>query len=444
MKRKLYSRISLLLFIAFCCQSCVEVHNTYSKIAPGTWRAVLHFFPSTITPNVKGQRLPEKLNLKMEEFTEGDLPFTLDINYKTENEVEVIFHNAQEDIKIGPEDIFIGRDKKTGLDTIRINFVVYNTYIKAIYRERVMEGEWVNLSKKSSIAFEAHQGQNYRFTQLAKPPIADLTGNFETTFNDSDSTSYKAVGEFKQIGNAITGTFRTQTGDYRYLQGEVQADKLYLSCFDGSHAFLFEGKILADKSFSGIFRAGRSNPEIFTAKYNPNATLANSDALTKAIAPASAINFSFTDANGKIVSLNQLGNKVKIIQIMGTWCPNCRDETNFLKEYVANNPNKDVAVVALAFERNPEVAIQQIKVYQEKMQVPYQILLAGTSTNKDSTSKKLPFLDKVIAYPTLIHVDRKNKIRNIHTGFDGPATSKYADYKKEFSALTEKLLNEKQ
>ncbi len=443
MKHSFYKIFSALLFIASSFQSCVEVHNTYSKIAPGTWRAVLHFFPTTITPNVKGQRLPEKLNLKMEEFTEGDLPFTLDINYKTENDVEVVFHNAEEDIRIGPEDIFIGRDKRTGLDTIRINFTVYNTYIKAIYRERVMEGEWVSPAKKSSIPFEAHQGQNYRFTQLAKPPIADLTGNFETTFNDTDSTSYKAVGEFKQNGNALTGTFRTETGDYRYLQGEVQADKIYLSCFDGSHAFLFEGKALADKSFSGIFRAGKSNPEIFTAKFNPNATLANSDALTKAIAPSSPINFSFTDANGKMVSLDQLGDKVKIIQIMGTWCPNCRDETNFLKDYLANNPNKDVAVVALAFERNPEVAMQQIKVYKEKMQLPYQLLLAGTSTNKDSTSKKLPFLDKVMAYPTLIHLDRKNRIRNIHTGFDGPATSKYADYKKEFSELTEKLLSEK-
>ncbi len=443
MKPNICIRFTLLLFVVFNFQSCISVQNTYSKIAPGTWRAVLHFFPSAVTPNPKGQRLPEKMNLKMEDFNEGDLPFTLDINYKNENQVEVILHNAEEDIKIGAEDIFIGRDKKSGLDTIRINFAIYNTYIKAIYRERVIEGEWVSPAKKLSIPFEAHQGQNYRFTQLAKAPMADLTGSYETVFNDSDSTSYKAVGEFKQSGNALTGTFRTETGDYRYLQGEVQADKLYLSCFDGSHAFLFEGKISKDKTIEGIFRSGRSNPEIFVAKFNPNAALANADALTKATNGSVPVNFSFTDSEGKAISLTQFGNKVKIIQIMGTWCPNCRDETNFLKDYVANNANKDVAVVALSFERNPDIALQQIKVYKEKMQLPYPILLAGTSTNKDSTSKKLPFLDKVIAYPTLIHLDRNNKIRNIHTGFDGPATSKFADYKKEFTILTEKLLSEK-
>ena len=443
MRHKFYTRFTILLFIAFGFQSCVVVQNTYSKIAPGTWRAVLHFFPSAVTPNKKGQPLPEKMNLKMEDFTEGDLPFTLDINYKNENQVEVVFHNAEEEIKIGSEDILIGHDKKTGLDTIRINFAIYNTYIKAIYRERVMEGEWVSPAKKISIPFEAHQGQNYRFTQLAKSPIANLTGNFETTFNDSDSTNYKAVGEFKQNGNALTGTFRTETGDYRYLQGEVQADKLYLSCFDGTHLFLFEGKIQKDKTINGVFRSGRSNPEIFNAKFNPNAALANTNTLTKAISASNPINFTFKDADGRTVSLDQFGDKVKIIQIMGTWCPNCRDETNFLKDFVSKNENKDISVIALAFERNPEIATQQVKIYKEKMQVPYPILIAGTSTNKDSTSKKLPFLDKFIGYPTLIHLDKKNRIRNIHTGFDGPATSKFADYKNEFNILTEKLLFEK-
>jgi len=35
------------------------------------------------------------------------------------------------------------------------------------------------------------------------------------------------------------GTFLTPVGDYRYLEGNIMNDKLYLSTFDGNHAFLF-------------------------------------------------------------------------------------------------------------------------------------------------------------------------------------------------------------
>ncbi len=51
------------------------------------------------------------------------------------------------------------------------------------------------------------------------------------------------VGEFKQNGSELTGTFLTTTGDYRYLQGSVSGNKLYLSTFDGGHAFIFIARI---------------------------------------------------------------------------------------------------------------------------------------------------------------------------------------------------------
>ena len=42
--------------------------------------------------------------------------------------------------------------------------------------------------------------------------------------------------------------------------------------------------------------------------------------------------------------------KVVLVQIMGTWCPNCLDETKYYVDYLKNNPNSDLAVIALAFE----------------------------------------------------------------------------------------------
>ena len=129
---------------------------------------------------------------------------------------------------------------------------------------------------------------------------------------------------------------------------------------------------------------------------------------------------------------------------MGTWCPNCRDEAVFLKEYLQSHPNSNFAVIALAFERSADSAVAnaQIKVYKDKMKIPYQILDAGTN-NKDAASKTLPMLNKIMAFPTTIFLDRANNIRKIHTGFDGPATSKYEAYKKDFGTFMDELLAEK-
>ena len=423
-------------------QACFVMPNHYTKVAPGIWRAVLQLTPSQITPNKKGAYLAEKLNLKFEEATTGELPFLLDIEYANDTTVTVTIVNGEEKIKSDVEDIKIGHSKATGKDTIRIDFPVYGSYIRAVYRERVMEGEWVFPVKKLSIPFIAHQGDDHRFTTLSKTPVKDITGKWATVFYSNDSSSYNAIGEFVQKGNILNGTFRTETGDYRFLSGEVQGDKIYLSCFDGAHAFLFEGKIEEAGTIVGSFRSGRSDPEYWEAKHDDNFKLKDANSISGSKVGNTPINFIFSDAEGKKISLKDYGNKVKIIQIMGTWCPNCRDETNFLTNYLKNNKNDKLSVIALAFERNKDVAQIQVETYKKKMNVPYDILIAGTTTNKDSTAKALPFLTDMVGYPTMIFLDKNNIIRRVHTGFDGPATSEYPAFEKEFDAFTQKLLKE--
>jgi hypothetical protein len=67
---------------------------------------------------------------------------------------------------------------------------------------------------------------------------------------------------------------------------------------------------------------------------------------------------------------------------------------------------------------------------------------AGYS-NKDSVAAKLPELDNFMAFPTMIIIDKNDRVRQIHTGFDGPASSKFADFKKEFDETIRTILNEK-
>jgi thiol-disulfide isomerase/thioredoxin len=439
--------------MTFGFSACFVMEGKFTAVAPGIWRATIqmvtkeivsqqgneiHTVRQLLTQKEK-KTLPE--NVKLTEATEGELPFLLDVKYLTDTTFEIDILNGEERIKIDAADIRHGRNRQTGKDTLRIDFPVFGSYIKAIYQERVIDGEWIIPAKGLTYKFNAHYGQNHRFTTLAKPPKADLTGKWACDFDIAKDKPYKAIGELRQNGNILRGTFRTETGDYRFLDGEVQDDKFYLSTFDGAHAFIFEGKIRADGHLDGTFRSGRETPELWEARKNETAELRDANALTVAKS-AESINFTFPNAEGKPVSLSEYGSKVKILQIMGTWCPNCWDETRFLTQYLKDNPSEKLAIVALSFERNPEVAATQIAVYKKKMNLPYEILLAGTSTKKEESLKSVPFLSAIGAYPTMVFVDKNNKIRRIHTGFDGPATSKYADFKKEFEEFTKKLMSE--
>jgi thiol-disulfide isomerase/thioredoxin len=125
---------------------------------------------------------------------------------------------------------------------------------------------------------------------------------------------------------------------------------------------------------------------------------------------------------------------------MGTWCPNCKDEVEFLKEWKQANPSSDVKIIGLAFERFRDTteALEQINTYRNLLDVPYDIWLMGSS-DKSEASKALPFLDHVISYPTMVFLDSEGEVQRVHTGFSGPATSKYEAFKTSFEKTIKEL-----
>ncbi|MCB0643656.1 MAG: TlpA family protein disulfide reductase, partial [Phaeodactylibacter sp.] len=64
-----------LLSLLWLLPGCLVIENPYSSLAPGIWRAVLELEPKFITPNKKGEPLPEKLNIQFDEVAGGELPF---------------------------------------------------------------------------------------------------------------------------------------------------------------------------------------------------------------------------------------------------------------------------------------------------------------------------------------------------------------------------------
>ncbi|WP_281540332.1 peroxiredoxin family protein [Maribacter aestuarii] len=366
------------------------------------------------------------------------LPFNFEV-FKAENgDYSLQIFNADEKILVDEIDV--------NGDSIWIRTPVFEGYIAGTFSDSSIKGKFIKESLDRIVPFHATHGMEERFSN-PKPTTKDISGIWETEFSPDTEESYMGKGIFTQKGQKVSGTFRTTTGDYRFLEGVMDGDSLKLSAFDGAHAFLFAAQ-LKDSILNGTFYSGNHFKEPFVAFQNADYELPSPDSLTFLKEGYDKLDFLFPNSEGEVVSLNddEYRNKVVIVQIMGTWCPNCLDETKFLVDYLDENNHEDLKVIGLAFEyaKTEALAFKSIQRLTDRIGVEYPILLAqfGTS-DKDQAQEKLPMLNHVLSYPTTIFLDKKGEVRRIHTGFNGPATGDaYIEFKKDFDSFLKGLLAE--
>lgn len=333
-------------------------------------------------------------------------------------------------------------------DSVMIKMPAFDGhYFSAKIDKGNLSGVFVEENQERVVPFKATYGIKDRFTFKNKPDY-NISGKWETVFSKGQvDNEYIALGIFNQEGNHLTGTFRTTTGDYRFLDGVLEGDQLKLSTFDGSHVYLFTATV-TDSTMKGIRYSGSHFNEPFIAKRNKDYELPDAETLTYLKEGYETLEFSFPDASDQLVSLSddRFKDKVVIVQLMGSWCPNCLDETKYYSEFYKAHKDRDIEFVALAVEyaKTKEKAFKSMDRLKQNIGIDYPILLVQFGTvNKAEAQKKLPMLNSVLSYPTTIFIDKEGKVRKIHTGFNGPATGeKYIEFKKEFEAFVDSLLKE--
>ncbi len=402
---------SCLIMILFACQpeKGAEVVRSPST---GIWRGIIH---------TQGQELPFNFSLEMNNM----------------DQIQISLINGEENIPINEVEI---KD-----DSIYIPMHIFDADLVASFSDHEMKGYWrKNYAEDYRIPFTARHGETFRFIDKPGKVQVNIQGRWEVYFENSSGKKL-AVGEFYQDGSNITGTFLRPSGDYRFLVGEVDGNTLFMSTFDGEHAYLFTGTIEGDQ-INGDFYSGKTRHDTWSATRNDEIKLADAHSLTYLKEGYEIVDFSLPDMNGNTVSLQdpKFQNKVVIIQIFGTWCPNCMDETKFLSNWYLDNNGRGVEIVAIAFERKDDLnyARTRIEKLKKRFNVQYDFLFGGKS-DKSYTRKALPMLEGSISFPTLIVIDRAKKVRDIHTGFSGPGTGAYYDtFVEEFNILMEEVLTE--
>ncbi len=405
MKQSIFLLFSLVVLMVSC------KNNQATKPQVGIWRGVLTLHPGK------------------------ELPF----NFELTASGKIKIFNADEVIEVDEVNI-------KG-DSISIRLPVFDAEIKGTFTENSIRAFYNKNPKNENIPFHATYGETNRFLKSSQKETS-INGIWEAQFEyDKPEDSYVAKAVFSQEGSKIKGTFLTTTGDYRYLEGVVDGDSLKLSTFDGAHAFLFTAK-RTDSTLNGLFHSGKGVTEKWTARLNSDYDLPDPYLLTALKPGYDKIAFSFPDLDGNQISLEDVAyeDKVVILQIMGSWCPNCLDETKYLADYYQKNKAKGLEIIALAFENVPTEArsFANLKRLQKTIGVDYKILLAGSNIkNKIQAAERLPMLNHILSYPTTIFIDKNGKVRRIHTGFTGPATGEeYVKFKKEFDVFTQGLLEE--
>lgn len=363
-----------------------------------------------------------------------ELPFGLEITQSASG-YQAYLLNADERILL--DEVFVEGD------SVRMNLHVFDAALVARRNGTQLTGAFVkNYAPSGNLPFEATYGETYRFTRDSSASV-DFSGTFGVTFHVSDTVHYPAVAMIQQEGNDVIGTFLTPTGDYRYLQGNVVNDELHLSAFDGNHAFVFTATLSGD-SIRGNFYSGKSGFETWAGARDSQAALPDAESLTFLKPGYDKLSFSFPDLTGKPVTLEdaRFKNKVVILQILGTWCPNCMDETKFLAPWYEQNKDRGVEILGLAYERKPDFdyAKERVEKMKAKWNVGYDFVIAGVN-DKAKASETLPALNRVLAFPTTIFIGKDGQVKHIHTGFSGPGTGiHYERFQERFDQIVNELL----
>jgi len=371
------------------------------------------------------------------QISEDDPELTIPFNVKVTNAKKLIIRNADESIAVS--------EITYSTDSVYIKIPVFGSEFKGKISGKLITGLYYNYNKVKvlPIPFVARHGILERFKKPASSG-ADLSGKWQVLFGSSDNPS-PAIGIFKHNQQILSGTFQTETGDYRFLEGVVNDNKMQLSCFDGAHAFLFTATLENDQ-LNGMFYSGNTWKQNWVAQKTDDPELGDMKTLTFLKAGYDKFSFSFPNVDGKLVSLDDAPyqNKVVLVQIFGTWCPNCMDETRYLVELYKKHHSQGLEIIGLDYETKTDFDYfkKRITRFRNDLNVPYELLLAGPA-NKKLAAETLPMLNKVISYPTAVFIDKQGSVREIHTGFSGPGTGDdYVLYKQKTEQLIEELLNE--
>ena len=292
-------------------------------------------------------------------------------------------------------------------------------------------GQWTD-SLRPATESRAYQVP-FSLTESASPtPCQPITGCWDVWFGEGSAQREGVANaqlDLRFADGRAEGTMRTPTGDYRYLSGQFDGNKLALQTFDGAHLFCFRATRTNAAWANGHFYSGNHYHTTWSAA--PAEPWDSGVELDQLNPPADSVFVRLIDVSGNPYerSLLPKENRVTVLDVLGTWCPNCMDEVRLL----AALPMEHADQLSVAFERPDSAAeaYKRLNHFRAEMGVDWDVVLGGKASKKVAADA-FPFLDRIISFPTTLFIQYDGTI-HVHSGFNGPATG--AAYEEEIAAF---------
>ncbi len=338
---------------------------------------------------------------------------------------------------------FVSSSGKYANGTLLINWDYTASRLEATVHDGVIDGKYFRAGRDAKTVYPFHATRFVAPTVENNdvPPIAGLW--VIPTKSDKGESAWQFI--VRQSGPEVTAAVLRIDGDTGALQGTYKDGKFLLSHFSGARPSVWEVKLLADGSLD-ILQDGKTKLSAIRsaeAKAKGLPEPADPSRHTSVKDPTKPFTFAFRDLNGNQVT-NQdprFEGKVLLINIMGSWCPNCHDETPFLSAMYKKYRAKGLEIVGLSFEEADQLPDPvRLRAFVKKYGIEYTVLLGGLPSE---ASEKLTQAVNWNAWPTTFFVGRDGLVRGVHAGFPSSGSGElFAKAKEEFEEKVQKLLTE--
>ena len=324
--------------------------------------------------------------------------------------------------------------------TLALAFDQYASAIEATYVDGRLDGRYVR-GRRGAYPFTAQPASTN------EPAAADAPSIAGVWTIPTESSKGERAWRFivRQTGAEVSGAILRVDGDTGNLTGAYRDGKFAMSHFSGARPLLLEVTLEDDGSLrllqnrQGELTAVRSDSAAAAALPKPT----DPSRHTTVADPDEAFRFGFPDLEGRIVTNEdaRFAGQVVVVNITGSWCPNCHDEAPFLAELYDTYRELGLEMVGLAFEEAGQLEDPaRLRAFIEEYGLGYTFLLAGVP---DDLNEKIPQAVNLNAFPTTFILGRDGRVRGVHAGFPSPASgSFYTEARDEVTTLVEALLAE--
>ena len=329
-----------------------------------------------------------------------------------------------------------GRFEKGAL---RLSFNFYGSRLEAAWKDGALDGAYIR------------DGRTYAFHAVPASPVSVRAGEVPLIAGQWEMATQSSKGEaawhliVRQSGAEVSAAILRVDGDTGTLTGLWKDGKFVLSHFSGARPSLLEITPQKDGSLE-VVQNGRNKMTAWRSAEARAKGLAEPDDPAKHTSvkdPSERFHFRFPDLAGNIVSDTdaRFQNKVVIVAIGGTWCPNCHDEAPFLVELYRRYHASGLEIVALDFEDAEQLKDRaRVQAFIQRYGIEYPVLIAGET---DELNAKVPQAVNLDAWPTTFFLGRDGRVRTVHAGFAGAASGEFhKQLRAEVTALVESLLAE--